>query len=216
LFQVRSWTCLSKDGEIPLRRVLSPSCNSNQSIESNIALLRWDGESKWRTRRSKSSPWSPNWLRLTLLFAQVLEKRLDIAKAFKVYERALRLAPDNHVVQFKWIRGLVSLGRHTVSEDSHVPAIRVLNIRWDPQEALPALEDLAVRASQESNVVYLLGKLYRMTGQIEKSTIAFAHARDLNPKLSASIKAFIEGHDNADAETMAEADGGDAGVTIED
>ncbi len=83
------------------------------------------------------------------------------------------------------------------------------------QEALPALEDLAVRASQESNVVYLLGKLYRMTGQIEKSTIAFTHARDLNPKLSASIKAFIEGHDDGGEETMDEADGGEAGATVE-
>jgi predicted Zn-dependent protease len=79
-----------------------------------------------------------------------------------------------------------------------------------PQDALPALETLATQASQEANVVYLLAKLYRLTGQKEKSTIAFAHARDLNPKLSGAIKSFTEGQDRADEES------GDEGKTDAD
>jgi len=72
------------------------------------------------------------------------------------------------------------------------------------QDALPALQTLATLASQEANVVYLLAKLYRLTGQKDKSTIAFAHARDLNPKLSSAIKSFTEGQDRADEESRDE------------
>jgi hypothetical protein len=53
------------------------------------------------------------WCLLELL--QVLERRRDFSKALGVFERALLLAPDNHMVQFRRIRVLVAMGRYQVS-----------------------------------------------------------------------------------------------------
>ncbi len=60
------------------------------------------------------------------------------------------------------------------------------------QEALPELEALAIATPQEGNVMLLLGKVYHLVGNKEKSTIAFAAARDLHPKLASAIRTFVE------------------------
>ncbi|KAK4685351.1 anaphase-promoting complex subunit 3, partial [Tremellales sp. Uapishka_1] len=102
----------------------------------------------------------------------VLQEDDDLAQALAFYEQACKYLPDSPMVQFKRIRVLVSFNRLS--------------------EAIDALEPLSRDSPDEAQIFFLLGKCYLRTGRNREATIAFTTARELQPKLAASIKTSIE------------------------
>ena len=60
------------------------------------------------------------------------------------------------------------------------------------QDAIPELEQLTRTAPDEANIFFLLGKCYLRLDRKSEAMVVFSHARDLQPKLEAAIKATFE------------------------
>ena len=56
------------------------------------------------------------------------------------------------------------------------------------QPALSALQTLVLKAPNEFNIHFLLGKLYKLTHDPASAMRSFAHALDLDPKMAPAIK----------------------------
>ncbi|KAL1411551.1 anaphase-promoting complex subunit cdc27 [Vanrija albida] len=134
-------------------------------------------------RAAEINPSSPV---LLLCIGEVLEQSDNLPGALAIYEQATRLKVESAMamVEYKRIRVLVALGRIA--------------------EAIAALQPLARLAPDEANIQFLLGKCYMRTGRNAEAMVAFASARELQPKLDGAIKVVI----GARGEDVAEEDEG--------
>ncbi|KAL7416080.1 hypothetical protein BDY24DRAFT_337601 [Mrakia frigida] len=123
---------------------------------------------------------------LVCCVGQVLERRGKKEEALELFERAFAISPDSPMVAFRRAKALVSVGQI--------------------QPALSALQTLVLKAPNEFNIHFLLGKLYKLTDDPANAMKSFAHALDLDPKMNAAIK--IAGQP-AKAEEDDDEDGGD-------
>jgi anaphase-promoting complex subunit 3 len=98
----------------------------------------------------------------------VLERRGKKKEALELFERAFAISPDSPMVAFRRAKALVTLGQI--------------------QPALHALQTLVLKAPNEFNIHFLLGKLYKLTHDPANAMRSFAHALDLDPKMAAAIK----------------------------
>lgn len=65
---------------------------------------------------------------------------------------------------------------------------------------MPALQQLALTAPNEFNVHFLLGKIYTLLADPANAMRSFAYALDIDPKMSAAIKAAQTPRDAGDGE----------------
>ena len=68
------------------------------------------------------------------------------------------------------------------------------------QTAIRDLVRLRDIAPDESNVAFMLGKVYRMLGEHAKATQQFVIAQELDPKLAANINQLLKGSDEEEDE----------------
>ena len=139
--------------------------------------------------------------------AQVMEKRGDLPGALEVFEKALEIDEDNKMARFRKARVLMGMERYHVSRYPRssyailcLEAKTAFLFRNILQDALPILEHLSKVSSTEPSVLFLLGKLYRILGDIPSSTLMLTHARDLNPRLNAVVAGLGLGLDGGEEE----------------
>jgi anaphase-promoting complex subunit 3 len=90
-----------------------------------------------------------------------------MVEALKAYEKAEHLRPDIHIYKFRRASTLFSLNRL--------------------QESLNILEHLSETDPGESNVFFLMGKVYAKLGQNEQAMSAFTIAQDVSGPKSISV-----------------------------
>ncbi|EKM83048.1 hypothetical protein AGABI1DRAFT_111570 [Agaricus bisporus var. burnettii JB137-S8] len=101
-----------------------------------------------------------------------VERRGEREGALELFDRAVRLAPENALVRYRRAKILVSMRKYG-------PAIQ-------------DLEELRMMTPEESNVVFQLAKVYRLIGDEVKSAQMLAVARDISPKSANKIKKLLE------------------------
>ncbi|KAF9452292.1 TPR-like protein [Macrolepiota fuliginosa MF-IS2] len=101
-----------------------------------------------------------------------VERRGDREAALELFDRAVRLAPENALVRYRRAKILVSMRKYG-------PAIQ-------------DLEELRMMTPEESNVVFQLAKVYRLVGDEVKSAQMLAVARDISPKSANKIKKLLD------------------------
>lgn len=142
---------------------------------------------------------------------QVLERRGKKEEALELFERAFSISPDSPMVAFRRAKALVALGQIQVrsspasapSPSLFFPPTPATDSTVPPppfppptllcrQPALLALQTLVLKAPNEFNIHFLLGKLYKLTHDPANAMRSFAHALDLDPKMASAIKAAQE------------------------
>ncbi|KAK7425018.1 anaphase-promoting complex subunit cdc27 [Neonectria magnoliae] len=102
----------------------------------------------------------------------ILERQKQIMPALQAYSKAVELAPRAADVRYKKARALLAVGQLEAA-----------------QKELIVLRDLA---PDEATVHFLLGRLYRRTGEKQLSVRHFTIALALDPKAGQQIKEAIE------------------------
>jgi anaphase-promoting complex subunit 3 len=72
---------------------------------------------------------------------------------------------------------------------------------------LPALQQLVLKAPNEFNIHFLLGKIYTLLRDPANATRSFAYALDIDPKMSGAIKAAQTAHLMEDGDDDGQDDG---------
>ena len=132
-----------------------------------------------------------------------MEKRGDLPGALEVFEKALEIDEENKMARFRKARVLMGMERYHVSfrqDQSTFSKLRQRPKYTILQDALPILEHLSKVSSTEPSVLFLLGKLYRILGDVPSSTLMLTHARDLNPRLNAVVAGLGLGLDGGEEE----------------
>lgn len=154
--------------------------------------------------------------------SKVLEKRGATEEALGRYNRACELAPTSALVMFKRTKVLVALRRYEVSGTRvfariYLATAKCRHICSPPcsfsfqsnRSSRGGLTQLAVKdllrlrdiAPDESNVAFMLGKVYRALGDSAKATQQFVIAQDLDPKLATNVNQLLKGElDGNDSE----------------
>lgn len=101
-----------------------------------------------------------------------VERRGDKVAAHSLFDQAVRVAPDNALVRYRRAKILISMKRYA--------------------EALEDLLQLRDSSPEESNVVFQIAKVYRLTGDEVKSAHWLAIARDTSPKSVNKLKKLID------------------------
>ncbi|KAJ3568883.1 hypothetical protein NP233_g5422 [Leucocoprinus birnbaumii] len=101
-----------------------------------------------------------------------VERRGDRQAALELFDRAVRLAPENALVRYRRAKILVSMRKY--------------------EPAIQDLEELRMMTPEESNVVFQLAKVYRLVGNELKSAQLLAVARDISPKSANKIKKLLD------------------------
>ncbi|KAH8107198.1 protein prenylyltransferase [Cristinia sonorae] len=92
--------------------------------------------------------------------------------ALALFDEAIRMSPDNALVRYHRAKVLISMKR------------------YDP--AIADLESLRDSSPDESNVIFQLARVYRLTGQKVKAAQLLAVARDVSPKSVSKIRKLLE------------------------
>lgn len=130
---------------------------------------------------------------LWLSVSQAVERRGDKVAAHSLFDQAVRVAPDNALVRYRRAKILISMKRYAVSEHlvtSHDRDVDTFLSRL--QEALEDLLQLRDSSPEESNVVFQIAKVYRLTGDEVRSAHWLAIARDTSPKSVNKLKKLID------------------------
>ncbi|RMZ90115.1 hypothetical protein DV736_g2667, partial [Chaetothyriales sp. CBS 134916] len=106
---------------------------------------------------------NPNNAVLVCCMGVVVEKLKDPVRALDLYSRACALSPASALARFKKAKCLMMLHRS--------------------REALEELKMLRDMVPEEANVWFLMGRLYKMTGQKGEAVRAFTMALNLDPKM---------------------------------
>ncbi|OBZ75111.1 Protein bimA [Grifola frondosa] len=93
-------------------------------------------------------------------------------KALELFDKAVRLSPENALVRYHRAKILISLKRYAL--------------------AVQDLEYLRDSSPEESNVIFQLAKVYRLLGDEVKSAQLLAVARDVSPKSVNKIRKLLE------------------------
>ncbi|KXN82599.1 hypothetical protein AN958_02450 [Leucoagaricus sp. SymC.cos] len=93
-------------------------------------------------------------------------------ESLELFDRAVRLAPENALVRYRRAKILVSMRKY--------------------EPAIQDLEELRTMTPDESNVVFQLAKVYRLVGDELKSAQMLAAARDISPKSANKIKKLLD------------------------
>lgn len=101
-----------------------------------------------------------------------VERRGDKVAAHSLFDQAVRVAPDNALVRYRRAKILISMKRYA--------------------EALEDLLQLRDSSPEESNVVFQIAKVYRLTGDEVRSAHWLAIARDTSPKSVNKLKKLID------------------------
>ncbi|KAG1756463.1 uncharacterized protein EDB91DRAFT_1092788 [Suillus paluster] len=101
-----------------------------------------------------------------------VERRGDKVAAHSLFDQAVRVAPDNALVRYRRAKILISMKRYA--------------------EALEDLVQLRDSSPEESNVVFQIAKVYRLTGDEVNSARSLAIARDTSPKSVNKLKKLID------------------------
>ncbi|KAG0705032.1 hypothetical protein DFH29DRAFT_981139 [Suillus ampliporus] len=101
-----------------------------------------------------------------------VERRGDKVAAHSLFDQAVLVAPDNALVRYRRAKILISMKRYA--------------------EALEDLLKLRDSSPEESNVVFQIAKVYRLTGDEAKSAQWLAIARDTSPKSVNKLKKLID------------------------
>ncbi|CAK5279633.1 unnamed protein product [Mycena citricolor] len=99
-------------------------------------------------------------------------ERYDRGAALKLFDAAVKLAPENALVRYRRSKILIAVKRYP--------------------EAIQDLERLRNTAPEESNVVFQLAKAYRLVGNDVKFAATLAQARDMSPKSVAKLKKLLD------------------------
>jgi len=110
----------------------------------------------------------------------VLEKQGLTKEALGRYDQACELAPTSALVMFKRTKVLVAMKQYELAARD-----------------LIRLRDIA---PDESNVAFLLGKVYRWMGDNASATRQFAIAQDLDPKLRTAVAEIMNGSEGDEEE----------------
>lgn len=110
-------------------------------------------------------------LNVSLIYQQVLQHTERKEEALQKYEEALAMAPKNPLFRFAKAEVLYSLKQY-------------------PE----ALEELQILAgyTQEPNVYFLMGKVYKTLGDSRNALLAFTKSDSKSSKSSVTIKDQIE------------------------
>jgi len=101
-----------------------------------------------------------------------VERRGDKIAALSLFDRAVRIAPDNALVRYRRAKILIGMKKYSL--------------------AVEDLRQLRDSSPEESNVVFQLAKVYRLMGDEVNSAHWLAVARDMSPKSVGKIKKLIE------------------------
>ncbi|UNI21457.1 anaphase-promoting complex subunit cdc27 [Purpureocillium takamizusanense] len=115
---------------------------------------------------------NPNNAVLICCMGTVLEKQKQMVQALNAYTKAAELAPRAAQTRYKKARALLTVGQIEAA-----------------QRELMILKDLA---PEEATVHFLLGTLYKNTGEKQLSVRHFTIALSLDPKAAPKIKEAIE------------------------
>ncbi|KAH7107399.1 hypothetical protein BKA62DRAFT_683235 [Auriculariales sp. MPI-PUGE-AT-0066] len=115
-----------------------------------------------------------------------VQRRGALEEALALFDRAVKLCPDNAYCMYRRAKVLIGLRRY--------------------HEALKDLVRLRDLAPEESNVVFQLARLYRLTGDDVRAAQHLAMARDISPKSLGKIKKLM----------AVERDGDTGGVDMDD
>jgi len=92
--------------------------------------------------------------------------------ALALFDEAIRMSPDNALVRYHRAKVLISMKRYAL--------------------AIADLESLRDTSPDESNVIFQLARVYRLTGQKVKAAQLLAVARDVSPKSVSKIRKLLE------------------------
>ncbi|KAI0078189.1 protein prenylyltransferase [Panus rudis PR-1116 ss-1] len=135
----------------------------------------------------KAAEIHPNNAILLGCVGMVHERTGNLEDALRLFNEAIQLSPDNALVRYHRAKVLISLRRYSL--------------------AIQDLEQLRSSSPDESNVVFQLARVYRLTGDKVKAAQLLAVARDVSPKAINKIRRLLE--------TMPDTDGGDDSVMDE-
>ncbi|THH33983.1 hypothetical protein EUX98_g338 [Antrodiella citrinella] len=134
----------------------------------------------------------------------VHERSGNSEAALALFDEAIRMSPDNALVRYHRAKVLISMKRYPVSRLLHKfsgvrKAKRATRLcHWDVgrlrdmQLAITDLESLRDSSPDESNVIFQLARVYRLTGQKVKAAQLLAVARDVSPKSVSKIRKLLE------------------------